>query len=61
MSHLMSLSGAKRPCPFALHMSAYDPKRTLEQLVQSQNRTVTPNIGPLHCHVEFIMRKTAAL
>jgi hypothetical protein len=27
-------------------MSAYDPKRTLEQLVQSQNRTVTPNIGP---------------
>jgi hypothetical protein len=23
-----SLLGAKRTCPFALHMSAYDPKRT---------------------------------
>src|SRR6476659_6834613 len=29
MSHLMSLSGAKRTCRFALHMSAFDPKRTL--------------------------------
>src|SRR5262245_53400643 len=28
MSHLMSLSGVKRTCRFALHMSAYDPKRT---------------------------------
>jgi len=28
MSHLMSLSGVKRTWPFALHMSAYDPKRT---------------------------------
>jgi hypothetical protein len=25
----MSLLGVKRTCPFALHMSAYDPKRTL--------------------------------
>ena len=24
-----SLSGVKRTCPFALHMSANDPKRTL--------------------------------
>jgi hypothetical protein len=24
----VSLSGAKRTCPFALHMSAFDPKRT---------------------------------
>ena len=24
----MSLSGVKRTCPFALHMSASDPKRT---------------------------------
>jgi hypothetical protein len=29
MSHLMSLSGVKRTYPFALHMSAFDPKRTL--------------------------------
>src|SRR5262245_53326154 len=28
MSHLMSLSGVKRTCPFALQMSAFDPKRT---------------------------------
>jgi len=28
MSHLMSLLGVKRTCPFALHMSAFDPKRT---------------------------------
>src|SRR5215467_8524863 len=28
MSHLMSLSGVKRTCPFAMHMSAFDPKRT---------------------------------
>src|SRR5262249_53942205 len=27
-SHLMSLSGVKRTCHFALHMSAFDPKRT---------------------------------
>jgi hypothetical protein len=27
-ARLMSLSGVKRTCPFALHMSAYDPKRT---------------------------------
>src|SRR5262252_10774305 len=26
-----SLLGAKRTCPFALHMSAFDPKRTLRQ------------------------------
>ena len=26
---LRSLSGVKRTCPFALHMSANDPKRTL--------------------------------
>src|SRR6478672_8482170 len=25
---LRSLLGVKRTCPFALHMSAYDPKRT---------------------------------
>jgi len=31
-----SLLGAKRTCPFALHMSANDPKRTLadQQLIQ---------------------------
>jgi hypothetical protein len=28
-----SLSGAKRTCPFALHMSAYDPKRTCPDLI----------------------------
>src|SRR4029453_10059828 len=28
-----SLLGAKRTCPFALHMSAYDPKRTLTRYV----------------------------
>jgi len=28
MSHLMSLSGVKRTYLFALHMSAFDPKRT---------------------------------
>src|SRR5262245_41070655 len=29
VSHLMSLSGVKRTCRCALHMSAFDPKRTL--------------------------------
>jgi hypothetical protein len=29
MSHLMSLSGVKRTSAPALHMSAFDPKRTL--------------------------------
>ena len=29
MSHLMSLSGVKRTCRFALRVSAFDPKRTL--------------------------------
>src|SRR5262249_6504882 len=29
MSHLMSVSGVKRTWPIALHMSAFDPKRTL--------------------------------
>src|SRR5262245_38334713 len=29
LSHLMSLSGAKRTYLFALQMSAYDPKQTL--------------------------------
>ena len=28
MSHLMSLLGVKRTCRVALHMSAFDPKRT---------------------------------
>ena len=28
MSHLMSLLGVKRTWPIALHMSAFDPKRT---------------------------------
>src|SRR5262249_46432314 len=28
MSHLMSLSGVKGTCRFALHMSAFDPKWT---------------------------------
>src|SRR5262245_66044712 len=28
MSHLMSLCGLKQICLFALHMSAFDPKRT---------------------------------
>src|SRR5262249_43667768 len=32
MSHLMSLSGVKRTCRCALHMSAFDPKRTLDRL-----------------------------
>jgi hypothetical protein len=27
-SHQMSLLGVKRTCLFALHMSAFDPKRT---------------------------------
>src|SRR5262245_34066843 len=31
-SLLRSLLGAKRTCHFALHMSAYDPKRTLARL-----------------------------
>jgi hypothetical protein len=31
MSHLMSLSGAKRTYRFALHMSAFDPKRTSDR------------------------------
>src|SRR5215813_2367030 len=31
MSHLMSLSRVKRTWDFALHMSAFDPKRTLRQ------------------------------
>jgi len=31
----MSALGVKRTCPFALHMSAYDPKRTL--------------VGTVHC------------
>jgi hypothetical protein len=29
MSHLMSLLGVKRTWPIAVHMSAFDPKRTL--------------------------------
>ena len=33
MSHLVSLSGVKRTCPFALHMSAFDPKRTLTAIL----------------------------
>jgi len=32
----MSLLGAKRTCPFALHMSANDPKRTCQALPISQ-------------------------
>src|SRR5262245_47504061 len=28
MSHLMSVSGVKRTWPIAMHMSAFDPKRT---------------------------------
>ena len=33
MSHLMSLSGVKRTWCFALHMSAYDPKRTCRRTI----------------------------
>jgi|SoiMethySBSTD1v2_1073268.scaffolds.fasta_scaffold1164739_2 hypothetical protein len=32
-----SLSGVKRTCPFALHMSAYDPKRTSARPPQETN------------------------
>ena len=32
------LSGVKRTCLFALHMSAYDPKRTLPPLLQCRKR-----------------------
>jgi hypothetical protein len=28
-THFVSLLGVKRTCRFALHMSAFDPKRTL--------------------------------
>src|SRR5262249_16397560 len=28
----MSLLGVKRTCPFAMHMAAFDPKRTLAEL-----------------------------
>src|SRR5262245_64479243 len=37
MSHLMSLSGVKRTCPSALHVSASDPKRT-EKVQPSHSR-----------------------
>jgi hypothetical protein len=37
MSHLMSLSGAKRTCLFALQMSAFDPKRTLKFNFENKN------------------------
>jgi hypothetical protein len=30
-THFVLLPGVKRTCPFAPHMSAYDPKRTLRQ------------------------------
>src|SRR5262245_9800051 len=43
MSHLMSLSGVKRTCPFALHMSANDPKRTSGLLAKS--RAQPPQLG----------------
>jgi hypothetical protein len=33
--------GAKRTCPFALHMSAYDPKRTLDRPLKSLVRADT--------------------
>ena len=36
------LLGAKRTCPFALHMSANDPKRTLRQLGAFRKRYVEP-------------------
>src|SRR5262245_28355028 len=34
-SALRSLVGVKRTCPFALHMSAYDPKRTSGSVPQN--------------------------
>src|SRR5262245_5398870 len=33
-SHSRSLLGVKRTCPFALHMSAFDPKRTWASALQ---------------------------
>ena len=35
MLHGMSLSGVKRTSPSALHMSAFDPKRTSGHPLQS--------------------------
>ena len=40
---LWSLLGVKRTCLFALHMSAYDPKRTWTHLSQ------LPVLHPLQC------------
>ena len=35
-SFLWSLLGVKPTCGFALHMSAFDPKRTFEALVRAK-------------------------
>jgi class 3 adenylate cyclase len=45
MSHLMSLLGVKRTCPFALHMSANDPKRTWRDCRNLRKIEVSPSPG----------------
>jgi hypothetical protein len=41
---LRSLLGVKRTWPFAVHMSAYDPKRTLCVLLQRLKVRLEPNL-----------------
>ena len=42
----MSAIGTKRTCPFALHMSAFDPKRT-SKLTIDQSRAGSSRAGGL--------------
>ena len=63
------LSGVKRTCRFALHMSAYDPKRTCARLAYRHARRGFRNragqklgdatIAPV-VHVEFVLRQESA-
>src|SRR5262245_65114398 len=40
-----SLSGVKRTCLFALHMSAYDPKRTWSASFRCDAHYLSPSLG----------------
>ena len=56
MSRLMSLSGVKRTCLLALHMSAFDPKRT------SGANTSHPVVALVHGYFsDFFTKRLLAL
>src|SRR6516162_1981889 len=50
-SHLMSLLGVKRTCLFALHMSAFDPKRTSASIYVAVAKPVSARskLEPIRC------------